>query len=341
MLYWVRSLLLRPIPVWRIQLIAATCVAVAIVGRLLIVALVAENGLFLPFLPSILVAALLAGPWGGLSALIYGSLVIDYFWLPPIGSFELSPYGFRSLALFWLFSGSLIAIAALIKALLRAVADSELRATTLAAEATHRMRNVLGLVQAISRQTFRTARDPSEFQAMFEARISALGRAHELIADSLEKPADLGALLKTVLEPFGAPRITLSGAPTGVPREIGATLALVIHELGTNAAKFGALSAPGGEVTVRWEREAGGVRLDWKESNGPRVAPPARTGFGSRLLKTAFASDCGASSMTFEPDGVECQIRFPAAPAPRRRPWTTGSKPSALPRAEPQSRSSA
>ena len=90
--------------------------------------------------------------------------------------------------MFWLFSGSLIAIAALVRALVRTLVDSEQRARILAAEMSHRVRNVLGLVQAISRQTFRTAPSPSEYQTMFEARITALGRAQDLIADDPKIP---------------------------------------------------------------------------------------------------------------------------------------------------------
>jgi two-component sensor histidine kinase len=311
---WVRFFLLRPVPFWQMQLIAAASVAIATVCRVLITPLVADSVPFLSFLPAILVAALMAGQWGGLSALIYSSLVVDYFWLPPHWSFALASASVGLLALFWLFSGSLIAIAALVRALVRTLVDSEQRARILAAEMSHRVRNVLGLVQAISRQTFRTAPSPSEYQTMFEARITALGRAQDLIADDPENPPDLKGLLKTILEPFGGPRFIMSGAPTGVPREISATLALLIHELGTNAVKYGALSVPTGEVTVRWERDQNGVRLDWKETKGPPVAAPARTGFGSRLLKTAFPPDFGVASIAFEPDGVQCHIRFPAAP---------------------------
>ena len=187
---WVRFFLLRPVPFWQMQLIAAASVAIATVCRVLITPLVADSVPFLSFFPAILVAGLWAGPWGGLWALIYSSLVLDYFWLPPFFSLELAPSSLRLLALFWLFSGSLIVIAALVRALVRAVVASEERATILAAEMTHRMRNVLGLVQAISRQTLRTAPSPSAYQTMFEARISALGQAQELIAERPEAPAD-------------------------------------------------------------------------------------------------------------------------------------------------------
>src|ERR1700719_1450706 len=180
---WVHSLLLRSVPLWQMQSIAAACVAVATLGRLLATPLIGDGAPFLTFAPAILVAALMTGPWGGLSALIYSSLVVDYFWLPPHWSFALASASVGLLTMFWLFTGSLIAIAALVRALVRTLVDSEQRARILAAEMSHRVRNVLGLVQAISRQTFRTAPSPSEYQTMFEARITALGRAQDLIAD--------------------------------------------------------------------------------------------------------------------------------------------------------------
>ena len=311
---WVHSLLLRSVPLRQMQSIAVACVAVAALSRILATPLIGGGAPFLTFAPAILIAALITGPWGGLSALIYSSLVVDYFWLSPYWSFAPASASVGLLTMFWLFSGSLIVIAVLVRALVCTLVDSEQRARILATEMSHRMRNVLGLVQAISRQTLRTAPSPSEYQTMFEARITALGRAQDLIADDPENPPDLKGLLKSILEPFGGPRFIMSGTPTGVPREISATLALLIHELGTNAVKYGALSVPTGEVTVRWERDQDGVRLDWKETNGPPVAAPSRTGFGSRLLKTAFSADFGVASIAFDPDGVQCHIRFPAAP---------------------------
>jgi two-component sensor histidine kinase len=190
---------------------------------------------------------------------------------------------------------------------------------------THRVRNVLGLVQWISNQTIRSASTLPEFKEMFEARLLALVRAQELIADDPKIPTDLGALLGRALEPFGPRRFAMSGKPTGVPREFITSLALLIHEIGTNSVKYGALSVPEGIIQIRWHSEHDRGRLDWKETNGPPVAAPLRTGFGSRLMKRAFPPDHGSASIAFEPDGVQCQILFPALPRRTEQPRSTSS----------------
>ncbi len=90
------------------------------------------------------------------------------------------------------------------------------------------------------------------------------------------------------------------GEAAGVPHEIGATLALLIHELGTNSLKYGALSVPEGTVAITWAKEGETVALDWQEHNGPKVLPPSRNGFGSRLMQTAFAPGRGEATIAFE-----------------------------------------
>jgi two-component sensor histidine kinase len=85
---------------------------------------------------------------------------------------------------------------------------------------------------------------------------------------------------------------------------------LLLHELSTNATKYGSLSVPRGMVAIRWEAEQNRVRLEWRELNGPPVAAPVRRGFGSRLLKTAFPAECGDASIAFDPDGVRCTVQF-------------------------------
>ena len=183
----------------------------------------------------------------------------------------------------------------------------------LAHEMTHRMRNVLGLVQGISHQTVLTSSTLSEYQRAFETRLLALARAQELIVDNSDIPTDLTALLDRALEPFGKDRFVMSGLATTVPRELASSLALLVHELGTNALKYGALCVPEGTIAISWASEQNRTRLVWKEMNGPPVAAPLREGFGTRLMKTAFPITWGSASIDFEPDGVQCQILFPRA----------------------------
>jgi two-component sensor histidine kinase len=328
---WVKSRLLRSPPLWRVQFIAGGCVAVAALARLALTPLLVDRAPFSVFVPAILIASLWAGLEAGLSALVLSTLVVDYLWLPPIHSFELAAPSLLLVVVFWLSSGVLIFIAVLLRALVRVLAESEEQAKILAHEMTHRVRNVLGLVQGISNQTLRASSTLPEYKKMFEARLVALARAQELIADDPKIPTDLGALLDRTLEPFGARRFVMSGNPTGVQRGFATSLALLIHELGTNAVKYGALSTPEGTILISWASERDRARMEWKETNGPPVAAPLRTGFGSRLLKTAFPPDHGSASIVFETDGVQCQILFPATPRqPEYLPSTASIKTSGI-----------
>jgi two-component sensor histidine kinase len=287
---------------------------VAALLRFALTPLVGETGVpFLTFFPVVLIAALIAGPVAGITTLILSSLIAGFFWLDPPRSFTIAHEAVLRLSVFYILCALLITIAALLRALVRALAQSEERALVLAHEMTHRARNVLGLAHAISRQTFQGAGTLAEYQTLFESRLLALSRAQELITQSPAIPTDLKTLLDRALEPFDVARFNMSGTTIGVPLELGSTLTLLFHELATNSLKYGALSVPQGRVVVNWNPRGQDVHLDWCECDGPTVAPPSRTGFGSRLLRTAFPPGRGQAAISYAPSGVECKIVFPAA----------------------------
>ncbi len=309
---WARSILLRSPSFWQGQLIAFACVVAAALVRFALTPLIGAGVPFITFFPIILIASLLAGPRAGASALILSTLVAVAFWMDRSG-LALSRESWVRLGVFWLLCLSLITTAGLLRALVRTLVESEERALILAHEMTHRARNVLGLAHAISRQTFQSATSLADYQTLFESRLLALSRAQDLVTQSPANPTDLKTLLDRVLEPFETQRFTITGSSVGVPHELGSTVALLVHELCTNSLKYGALSAPDGCVIIKWMDEGHRIRLDWQERGGPPVAPPARAGFGSRLLQTAFPPGRGAASIAYHPHGVECWIVFTAA----------------------------
>jgi two-component sensor histidine kinase len=203
-----------------------------------------------------------------------------------------------------------IFVTRLLRALVEMHVESEERAILFSHEIRHRANNLLGVVQAISAQTARSATSVADHQAMFSNRLQALARAQELLSEQPEAPPDLRAFLLSVVEPFGIVRFQIEGPTIMVPLYLGPSCALLLHELCTNATKYGALSVPDGTVSIRWRNENNCVDLEWRELNGPMVAPPVRTGFGSRLLKTAFPSEYGSAAIAFEPEGVRCTLRF-------------------------------
>jgi two-component sensor histidine kinase len=300
-------------PLWQGQLLGVICALAGILLRVALTPLLGHGFPFVTFFPAILIASLVGGPAAGLTCVVVASPVAAYLWLEPQMGLAIEAPSWLRIVVFWALSGLLITTLALLRALVRALVESEERALILAHEMTHRARNVLGLIQAISRQTFQSAATLADYQTLFEARLVALGRAQELVIENPNLPTDLKTLLDRVLEPFDTERFSFVGAPAGVPHEIGATLALLIHELGTNSLKYGALSAPEGHISVTWAADANRIKLDWDERNGPPVAPPARNGFGTRLMQTAFPPGRGEAAIVFEPNGVRCQIYFPAA----------------------------
>lgn len=186
-------------------------------------------------------------------------------------------------------------------------------------ELNHRVKNTLAVVQATAHQTLRGGGVPAELRAAFEGRLGALASAHDILTRRNWDSAYLEELLGTALAPFVervGERIRLSGPTLRLPAKTAVSFALAIHELATNASKYGALSNEAGEVAVSWiltRRDgAGWLKLRWDESGGPRVRPPSTRGFGSRMIERALAAELGgAVRLAFAPAGVTCVIEAP------------------------------
>jgi len=182
----------------------------------------------------------------------------------------------------------------------------------LANELSHRVKNSLATVQAVAAQTLRTAGSLAEAQKTLEARIQAMAAAtNSLVTESWEG-ASLRDLLEKALAPFGTiedARFQLSGPDIRLPPELAISFGLGVHELATNASKYGALSSAGGVVAISWNLsgDPGGKRLDfiWKESGGPAVSPPTKVGFGGKLIKRVLAQGTGSKvNIDYRPEGV-------------------------------------
>ena len=200
---------------------------------------------------------------------------------------------------------------------------AEERRALLVNELNHRVKNTLAVVQSLAAQTARGAPDLSAFAAAFQRRILALARAHDLLTREDWTGAPLREAVRAGLAPLAldAARVDLaaSGAADVVlPPGAAVTLAMAVHELAANALKHGALSVPGGRVSVAFgtAAEGGGRFVEWVERGGPPVAgPPARRGFGLRLLERGLAAQAGmGAGLRFEPEGLRCTLRLPRLP---------------------------
>lgn len=190
------------------------------------------------------------------------------------------------------------------------------RQQLLLGELTHRVRNTLAVVQAIAHQTQITSSSPEEFVERFSGRLVALGAAHGLLVQSEWQGADLAALTRVQLQAYAsdaARRLRVEGPAVSLPAELATPFGLVLHELATNAAKYGALSHPDGEVGVSWElagRDGHRVlRLQWRESGSTMPDESPAAGLGSQLIEHAIP---GATvHRRFTDDGLACTIELP------------------------------
>lgn len=185
----------------------------------------------------------------------------------------------------------------------------------IASETQHRLKNVFASVLSIAAQTWQGSPTAAEFMKAFEGRVLALAAAHDLL--SQDQSADLGELVRRVVGPFaGADALEIEGRPFKVASSSVVPFSLVLHELATNAAKYGALSNAGGKARISWKsyRAESGERrfkFKWEESGGPSVAPPQRSGFGTVLMTRAFADVEGQSRLTHAPEGLRYRLDAP------------------------------
>ena len=176
-------------------------------------------------------------------------------------------------------------------------------------ELNHRVKNTLATLQAISGQTLRNARDLPSAREALDRRICAMAQAHDLLTVRAWSGANLADVVMRALDAFTPAQVKMSGAAIDVSPKHALALSLALHELATNATKYGALSCPEGRVSVQWGVQEGMLHLDWEESGGPPVAPPTQKGFGSRLIEELVPRDLGGvTKLNRDISGVRCSI---------------------------------
>ncbi len=194
---------------------------------------------------------------------------------------------------------------------------SEDRMRLLINELNHRVKNTLAIVQGLAGQSFSRVEGAHEARAIFDSRLKALAAAHNLLTESTWSSARLSDLVRRSVEATVGShidRIDMTGANISLPPQTGVSLAMIIHELSTNALKYGALSDPDGCVKICWhvdEADDGtcNLKLEWSEHDGPLVEKPSHNGFGTRLIQRGLSSEKGSKvEMDFASDGLRCGI---------------------------------
>ncbi|MDH2090348.1 PAS domain S-box protein [Rhizobium pusense] len=190
--------------------------------------------------------------------------------------------------------------------------DAERLKSILVNELHHRVKNVLATVTAIARQTLGRDKANHEEVEAFTSRLASLSRAQDLLVHADWQHADLKAVMQQALSPYPVDAFQIGGPSVPLPPRAVVSLSLALHELATNAAKYGALSAPGGQVSISWQFEPladNRLRIVWEERGGPEVAPPRRRGFGSTLIERLLSAELkGETKFVYEKSGVICVI---------------------------------
>jgi two-component system, chemotaxis family, CheB/CheR fusion protein len=195
---------------------------------------------------------------------------------------------------------------------------AERKAALLLGELDHRVKNILSVVSAIVTLTLKTSATPEAFAADVERRINSIAAAHGLLTQAGRGEMSLAAIFAMELAPYDHEegKVAVTGPDIVLTPRAGLSLAMAIHELASNAAKYGALSTGSGRVTVRWEiiQEAAHstLKLTWIEAGGPAVEPPARRGFGTTLIEQTLTHELDADvSREFLTAGLRCMIAIP------------------------------
>ncbi|MCL4765551.1 MAG: sensor histidine kinase [Hyphomicrobiaceae bacterium] len=197
---------------------------------------------------------------------------------------------------------------------------NEERIQTIVHELNHRSKNLLAIIQVIARQSARRCTDVPEFLRSFSERLAGIARSHDILTERGWGAVPIMELMDAHMGPFlrAGGRVKCSGPDVALQASAAQDIGMVLHELATNAAKYGALSTSSGRIEIEWQKTAApsgkqGLELRWTEVGGPAVTPPARKGFGHTLLERVVASIGGSADVDWRKDGLTCTIILPHA----------------------------
>jgi PAS domain S-box-containing protein len=209
---------------------------------------------------------------------------------------------------------------------------AEEQLTTMVAELNHRVKNILAIVQSVAAQTVRASGSLENFADAFAGRLKALAIAHDILTETRWIGIGLSELLAAVLAPYrsaGGKRVSIVGPAILLPARAVVPLSMVLHEMTTNAAKYGALSTRQGRIEITWQVSDdvdSSIELVWLERDGPKIKAGTATGFGTKLIDHVIRYDLdGSTKIDFDPDGVRWHIAFPAGALSERRDAAAGS----------------
>jgi two-component sensor histidine kinase len=306
-------------------LFAVACVVIATALRIGLGRISPDSAVFAPYYSATLVAALVGGAESGTLAAGLGAIAAYYLFVPE--DWGLAPFRLAQLVSLVLYGTSCVVIiwaAQSYRGLLQRLRATEAARELLNRELAHRIKNILANVQGIVGQTLV---DQKILRDAISARITALGATNDLLVKSNWHSASLREILIQEFSPYGLSRFELHGDDVDCPSALAVFLALVVHELTTNAIKYGALSKSGGRIDIAWAAVSDQLTLEWAESGGPEPTVPTHEGFGSKLLRSGARQFHGTVDCSLQRGGLRCRLslllpndpeRKSADPDPRR-----------------------
>jgi two-component sensor histidine kinase len=260
------------------------------------------------YYPAVALTALLAGIAPGALVAIAGVLIAWWGFMAPVYSFSLERHGdVITLITFAILSFLIVCAADYFRRLAKRLEDEEHLRQLAVQELAHRLKNKIATIQAIISVQLR---DQPQVRTDILARLQALTATDQLIEDANGRGAFTRDIAETELGPYVASRVSIDGPNVLLPPKYALTIALLLHELATNSAKYGSLSMPDGRVVLRSSMSDDVLRIEWQESGGPPVISPTTRGFGLRLLSRALEQFGGGTEMLFEPSGLVCRMNL-------------------------------
>lgn len=287
-------------------LFAVACVGIATVLRIGLGRISPDSVVFAPYYSATLIAVLVGGAESGILAAGLGAIAAYYLFVPE--DWSLAPFRLEQLVSLILYGASSVVIilaAQSYRGLLQQLRATEAARELLNRELVHRIKNILANVQGIVGQTLA---DQKTLRNAINARIAALAATNDFLVKSDWHSASFREILIHEFAPYGLSQFHLHGEDFDCPAVLATFLALVVHELTTNAVKYGALLRSDGRIDIAWTDVSGRLTLEWIESGGPVPTAPKREGFGTTLLRSGARQFQGAVDFRFEQTGLRCRL---------------------------------
>jgi two-component sensor histidine kinase len=289
--------------------LAVLAVVLAVLLRFAVGSYVSDSVTFTTFFIAIIIAAFVGGFWPGMVAVILSAVSGWYLFLPPALSFAVEPPEAFALLLFVIVATIAVAF---VSGLVGSILIHEERQQFLIRELQHRSQNLFAVIQAIATRSLVEGQPLSKIREVLNGRLMALAHTHTMMANNAWVGAPLNEIISQELNGFEG-QVSVNGCNVVVNTPAAQNFALIVHELRTNAVKYGALSSPSGRVTIDGliedANEKRQFRFRWSESGGPPVIEPARKGFGSAVLLETAKRFGQAAAAAYRPEGLIYEFR--------------------------------